>query len=389
MNKVGQQFSSTTPVLSKNNNQNQVSFQGSFADNFARITDKTSRAMEFQGGTLNRMTFVSLAIIFLLGCRYMQARNADERREVATRDFSAVVTAVYAVPILKKIIGTSLEKKSGFAILDGEKQGAFKVFDRHLAEGHQIKEWYTFDKNSQDFVSFSKNLSDRGAKLGKVFSKEKEAKEVLCKLLNTNDISNKTNEEIITAIKNAENSEAVEKLKNVFKKETLNDILDAPDLAQRLADAKGKTKNVLKKFFGEGFINNVDKVKQLKESPEKLVEILKNGLSSEDIKKGKAILEKELVKENQALKEAKVLKSIPLSAGILFTAGFLGWFLPWFNIHYTRALYKSDKAKADNTTAPTPKSNPTQSPSSAQLVNKYLSMSQQELFAKFKNDKLN
>jgi len=58
-----------------------------------------------------------------------------------------------------------------------------------------------------------------------------------------------------------------------------------------------------------------------------------------------AIVTKELDKKgNNLVKYAEAQKSIPEAASIVAISGFLGWFLPWFNINYTTKLYK-DKEK--------------------------------------------
>jgi len=366
-----------TPV--QQNNRGNVSFSGN--SSLDRIPDKLIKPAEFAGNTLNRGTFTALAIVFLLGCRYMQSRNKDEKREVATRDFSAVVTAVYCVPILKKIIGNNLEKHSGFALLDGVKEKGFKIFDRQLAENHQIKEWYSYDKKNQDIVSFAKNLADRGAKLGKVFSKDEASKKALLEILGTSEIPN-NNEQVINAIKKAKEQghPSIGKLEKIYQKETLEDIISSPELfKERLSGVKGKAKKVIEHIFGKDYLNKTDEI----------ANALKNN-SDELVIKGKPIIEQGLVKENKALKYAQFLKAIPLSAGIVSTAVFLGWLLPWFNIHYTRALYKAEKNKAENQTPskpalPVQQEQPKQVQKTAEpVLNVKLSESQSKLFSEFK-----
>jgi hypothetical protein len=371
---INQNINNTKIALPQNTNRENISFKG-FSLN--SIPESIAKPLEFVEGTINRPTFTTLAIVFLLGCRYMQARNKDEKREVATRDFSAVVTAVYGVPILKKIIGEAIGKHSGFAILDGEKQPGFKIFDRFLAEGHQIKEWYSFDKN-QNLDIFAENLSARGAKLNKVFGKDEEAKKALVVLSGNKGIPTDNNE-IIEVIKKADkNSDAYKTLEKIFKKETMVDVLDSEEFVARLKDVKGKTKKVLEQFFGDDFLTKTENIKAvLKGDPNKLSDLFNKGITADKFEKGKSIIEQGLIKENKALQHAQFLKGIPLAASILSTAAFLGWLLPWFNIHYTRAVYKSGE---NNPSGASKVSNSSQS--SMGLANNFTS-NQRNLFNEF------
>lgn len=225
-------------------------------------------------GALKRLTFISVAAAFLLGTRYFQARNSDEKREVFTRDFSGVVAAVYAVPILKKFLGIFVNKKTGIPVAHGE--GGIKAnlnpeTGKQIASYKQLEDWFKvkkiadFDKIKGGFKSFCKNIENVGGDLTKCFK-----------------------------------------------------VLGEGQLPKALTDiAEGKTVNK----------NNI-------------LEIIEN--TDED--KLKPL--KELFKgKNKLFKKASHFKSLTEATCIGLTAFLLGGLLPWFNIWYTRRLYKNGTDK--------------------------------------------
>jgi hypothetical protein len=379
---IDKKFNNTAGQIPKGKTRDNTSFQGNYS--IGNVTDKLVKPLEFEGNTLNRFTFASLAIVFLLGCRYMQARNEDEKREVATRDFSAVITAVYCVPVLKKLIAEGLEKYSGFAILDLNKaESNSRLFNKKLAESHQIKEWYTIAPD-ENIVNFAQNLSNRGAKLKKVFSKDEEAKKLLREVIGSSEIPD-NNDAIIAALKTTQNKQALEKLEKLFLKETFEN-MDMFTFEKRLKYAKGKTKKVLEQFFGQEYLNNKEKIKQiLTTGISALDSEVKDKYKESQLEKGMDVLKKGLIKENLAYRHAQMLKSVPLAAGIITTAGFLGWFLPWFNIHYTRALYKSDKSNTVEKAAPRQTTPPQPVQQTSPVTKTNLSQTQRKLFSNFVN----
>jgi hypothetical protein len=52
--------------------------------------------------------------------------------------------------------------------------------------------------------------------------------------------------------------------------------------------------------------------------------------------------------KNSLVKFAEAQKSIPEAMSIVAISGFLGWFLPWFNINYTKNLYKKKNTLANS-----------------------------------------
>lgn len=253
-----------------NNNINtrpQVAFTGStnsvlngLINVVRKVPEKTANTLDIDSNNVfSRFTFVSLAMIFLLGARFFQARNADERREVATRDFSAVVAAVYAVPIIEKLLSAGLEKATGFAFTNKGKEVAY---DR-------IEEWYAKNITSEGGIgAFCKIIDEKGGKLHRILKK-------------------------------------------------------LPENCQ----------NAMKTIFGEkGLENNKQIIRKFKEVVDGSDIDAKNAL--------KVIVENLTNEKNVLVNHAKLLKAIPKATSFLASVGLLGMFLPWFNIHYTRGLYK-------------------------------------------------
>jgi hypothetical protein len=217
------------PFSAKKSN---VSFSGSTAvakPAGKRILDAVVRFCDFTtSGSLSRVTFLSLATVLLLGGRYYQARNADEKREVATRDFSAVVAAVYAIPLFKKFAGNAMSK-NGIPITYGKTEAGFlnKINPEkgvQIASYEQLAEWYSakhvddfkkmrFDDKHEGFVGFCKNIKEIGGDLMKCFTTlDKTAKEKLDKLGH----GEVNNDNILGILEKAKDTDTVKNLKELF-----------------------------------------------------------------------------------------------------------------------------------------------------------------------------
>lgn len=240
-------------------------------------------------GNLKRIAMALLASTLLLGARYFQARNNDERREVFTRDFSAVLTAIYAVPILKNFAGKYISKKTGIPIVHGEDAKGWDRINpekgKTMRSYEQLEKWYSVksldafkERISGGFIGFCENIVNVGGDLNKCFGAfGKEGHEALVNLKNTLRLDKKlsSNEEYIDMFNNAQKSDKME-VKEAFEK--------------------------IKKLFVED---------------------------------GKAM--------NPLHKKASYYKSAIQAIAITASAFLLGIFLPWFNIHYTRNVYLKPK----------------------------------------------
>ena len=225
-------------------------------------------------GTMKRFTFMLLAAATLLGGRYFQARNDDERREVFTRDFSAIMAAVYTVPILKKFAGIFINKSVGIPIAHGSPnfwKNLNPESGKQIASYPQLNEWFNFKKSGikGGFKAFCRNIQENlGGNLIKCF-----------KVLGSGELPKE-----LTALANGEK----------ITKENVLGIIEKAD---------EKALKPLQELFGD---------------------------------------------KNNLLKKASRIKSLTEPATIASTAFLLGGFLPWFNIWYTRKLYK-DGGKGKNT----------------------------------------
>jgi hypothetical protein len=104
------------------------------------------------------------------------------------------------------------------------------------------------------------------------------------------------------------------------------------DKANRPMEALSKKLNYAKKLdSNENIIELVNKAQE-------------SAKTDNSIKESLVSLQKAFGKDNALHKKAKLLKSIPEATCILATAGLLGWFIPWFNIQYTKKKYKAKQA---------------------------------------------
>jgi len=260
-------------------------------------------------GSYKRPSFVTIAATFLLGARFFQARNNDERREVFTRDFCAVVAAVYTVPLLKKLAGNILSKKHGIPIVHGENKKItettklkkyWQIFlqklnpeaGKVLVPYHQLENWFSIKKGktADEAIKVFENGMIKGGFLG-----------------------------FIENIHNIKGN-----INTCFKKlgsETLTTLSKAVGFTEKL-DANENIIKMLKKAEDMKTDKNVktayDNVKKLFIQDEK-------GM-------------------NPLLRIASNSKSAIEFSAIAITAFILGGFLPWFNIHYTRKIYKDPQS---------------------------------------------
>lgn len=257
---IGNNNNTFTP---KNNpHQSNVKFTGFIGNLGGKIPDKFLKLTELENdGSMTRHAFVSLAFIFLLGARYLQARSQDEKREVATRDFIGVVSAVYAVPELKKLIGGYIDKRSKIPA----KLTSFKDLETRFSETD-------FSRRKNGLASMLTDIKELNGDL-------------------------KTCLGVLGDKVNTPLAELSKKLKFEKQLDSNDNILELVTKAQDSAKTNAGVKESL--------------------------ETIQNAFG----------------KDNALLKKANLLKSIPDATCILLTAAMLGFFIPWFNIQYTKKKY--------------------------------------------------
>lgn len=257
------------------------------------IPDKVSDFCDLtSSASIKRTTQFAILTACVLFARYLQARNDDEKREILTRDTGMVLTAVYAVPILKKIASMFINKKTGIPIAYGEK-GILKNLNPekgiHMASYTQLAEWLSvknvkaFDGIKNGFAGFCRNIKKLGGNVPKCFDKlDKNSKNII------NNIA---------------------KVLGYEKEITNKNIVGLLKIAEKSADKTVQSQlNKLKKLFIHDEKQNII---------------------------------------NPLLKKAYYLKSVTGAICISATAFILGGLLPWFNIHHTKKLY-DEKKKSEN-----------------------------------------
>ena len=318
-------------------NNTNIAFQGKQPDNVfskvgeAAVKNKNNKflnkilnydTLDYATKNINVPMYAWMLMLVVIGSRYIQARDKDEKREILTRDFIGLSGYLFAMPIFSKITAALIEKNTGFLTsfkkgindikenIPENKKGLWESVKGYIlkGKGHQllsyndIKNTYINNEKMSDFAELiKKNTSDSGNQLYKIlsFALGKDGKAQIT----TEDTSNAGMKKWI---------EGLEKT-------------DSPIL------------NKLKTEFGE---------------------------------------------KGSVLRKAELLKTVPDLAVLAFTVGMLGWFLPWFNIHYTRALYKSGKNNPDAKPS-TQQTLSDQQVQNTQSVTTNLTMSQNNLFSEF------
>ena len=209
-----------TSATNHNNRQNRTA-NPSFGNNIARNTfEKLGDLCNAQSnGSLNRWTFLFVGTVFMLGGRFIESRNKDEKREVLTRDIPGVTLAAFGAPAINDPVARLITKRSGIPIV--YKNGVYSGFWRNgkdkfeFASQKQIKDWYSeFSKLDNPLVNFVKTINNNNGNIAKSMKKlgfEKELKAIT---------SATDNDAIMKAINEAKSNktDAFVKLEDSLKK---------------------------------------------------------------------------------------------------------------------------------------------------------------------------
>ena len=132
------------------------------------IPDKISRFFEMnQSGSLGRIPLLVLALIFVLGARFVKSRDNHERREVLTRDTATIGTAMLGVPVLKNWMQRGIDKLSKIPVAI-ERNKLFALDDFGF---DNVKNWYSkADMLPDKALSVAKFIKERGGDVAKAFS---------------------------------------------------------------------------------------------------------------------------------------------------------------------------------------------------------------------------
>ena len=151
----------------QNNNSN-PSF-GSTAGNARRAFEWLGEKCNIQSnGSLTRGMFFVVGTLFMLGGRFFESRDNDEKREVVTRDVPAVALSVAGVPLINQAVAYGVTKKTGIPIVTlGEKKN---LWGASFSSQKQLVDWYS-ELGDNALVNFSETVNKHGGNLQKVFKK--------------------------------------------------------------------------------------------------------------------------------------------------------------------------------------------------------------------------
>lgn len=292
-NDFGQEVKALYVTDSPFQQNSQISFKGRIENVF--------KTLDFNGHNPPHLILGFYTLGIMLGARLYQARNRDERREVATRDFSGLSTIIFALPLFRNIVATFIRKTTGFPISQviNTIKGHFKA-KRLSFSFENIDDIYSgISKYKNNIVDFAENISNHQGDLRKIFD----------------FLSDKS-------------------------KSALNQI--ASDFSSNNSPVKSDN---FYKFITKPFrAGNSELI--LPNTNEEIIEMLKKAQKDKNLQPLVLQVIKEIdTKGNHLVKFAQGLKSIPEAICIIGVAAFLGWFLPWFNINYTRKLYQNKNNK--------------------------------------------
>lgn len=181
--------------------------QVSFGANTSKI-DKFFKRFDFNGTNVPYPILAFYTLGMMLGARWFQARNADERREVATRDFSGLTTLVFAVPVIRNITSALAKKFSGIPIAEPikSKWGFFNPNKKPFSFENINDVYSGISKYKNGIADFAQNIHNHGGNLGKVLGHlTEESKNALTSI--APDFFKKSNKEIIETLTTAHKSE--------------------------------------------------------------------------------------------------------------------------------------------------------------------------------------
>lgn len=211
----------STPLRNsyKNNNNTAAPSFGSAQPNAAR------KAFEWLGGqcniqsngSLTRAAFFAVGTLFMLGGRFVESRDNDERREVVTRDVPGVAIACFGAPLLNNASAYLVTKKTGIPIaeLQGKDPSQKPSFmNARFVSQKQVVDWYSdLEKLDNPLVNFAETIERQNGNLKKVMKKFGFEKEL-------NAISTASdNKTLVEAIKEgkAKNTAEFKKLEELLK----------------------------------------------------------------------------------------------------------------------------------------------------------------------------
>ena len=158
----------TIPQVKPASINNQTKIQRAAAKIGKFIPNKISNAFEMDKmGTFGRLSLLSIALIFVLGVRFVKSRDAHERREVLTRDGITVGAAMVAVPLVKNWMQRGVDAISKIPTAT-ERDKIFSLNDFRL---DNLKNWYgKAEAMPEKVLTIAKNIVERKGDLKRAFA---------------------------------------------------------------------------------------------------------------------------------------------------------------------------------------------------------------------------
>ncbi len=267
------------------------------------IVGKVAQGIEFEGPNVSFPLLLGIMGFGILLPRIVNAKDKYDREEIVRRDVTTCATMCFAEKALRKGFSKLNEHNSGFVLANKgqgfkDQNAAKRLFDYlrpikgvNVLNSKQIVAKYSdLDKYKDGIKGFCDFISGQGGSLSKIFSLTDESKNLVEGMLGAGkDIAGATNEEITQALVNAEGSQEMKQLAELFR------LKDKP------------AKSLLEKVFRLGG------------------------------------------KTNPWIQKAQTLNArfTALSVIILVPA-FLGFFLPWINEKTTKKQISEELAAKDN-----------------------------------------
>ena len=149
--------------------QTNTSTNPAFGD-LKTVGSKILKECNCDNGSLSRYAFLFISFVFLVGSRFVESRNNDERREVLTRDIPAVALSGGGVPIMTGAAAYAITKKSGIPISTSKKKDS--ILHAALCSQKQVKDWYSDLKNADNpLINLMNTVERHGGNIRKVMNK--------------------------------------------------------------------------------------------------------------------------------------------------------------------------------------------------------------------------
>lgn len=250
--------SDTAPGARKNledhkNNNSEINFKGknNILENFGKKVasnkkyDKLSSELEYNGHNFTNSLMAGLSLFGLLAPRGMRAysraevdektgkKDLTELWEILIRDVTSSLAVVFVVPMLTRACVSSYENKSGFVLMDKNRNltksktilDLFNPYSKaHVLSNREITAIYDKIDSQEKMLNFCKYIQNNNGDLEKIISKSEYANSEFSKnIIDLESLKQYTkqekNDKIINAIKEFGNKSTNKKeVNNIINK---------------------------------------------------------------------------------------------------------------------------------------------------------------------------